>query len=175
MRTPAPDEVEAALGPVRTELLRAAHAEAAELLARADRDAAELLDGARAEARTILEEARREGEAQGAAAGRVVCARARREARAHQLVVRREAYEELRRRVTERVRELLHAPDYPSVLERLTGHARRLLGPDAEIIVHPDGGLIARVPGRRVDCTLDTLAVRALGRADVEVETLWAP
>lgn len=175
MRTPAPDEAGAALQPVRAELLRAAHAEAAGLLARAERDAADLLDDARTEARTILDEARREGETQGGAAGRDLRARALRQARAQELAARREAYEELRRRVTERVRELRHAPDYASVLERLTAHARRLLGPDAEVTVQPGGGVVAHAPGRRVDCTLDALAARALVRADVEAETLWAP
>lgn len=175
MKAPTPDRVEGALEPVRAELLRAARAEAADLLARADRDATALLERARAEARALLEDAHREGEAQGAAAGRVIRARARRTARARELTARREAYEELSRRVTAHVRELRHTADYPLLLERLARHARRLLGPDAETTVCSGGGLVAHAAGRRVDCTLDALAARALDRLGAEVEGLWAP
>lgn len=175
MKAPAPDRFEDALEPVRAELLRTARAEAAGLLARADRDATALLERARAEARALLEDAHREGEAQGAAAGRALRARARRTARARELTARREAYEELGRRATAHVRELRHTADYPLLLERLTRHARRLLGPDTETTVHSGGGLVAHAAGRRVDCTLDALAARALNRFGTEAESLWAP
>ncbi|GAU69804.1 hypothetical protein SSP35_14_01380 [Streptomyces sp. NBRC 110611] len=175
MSTPAPDEAGAALEPVRAELVRAAHAEAGALLAQADREAADLLDAARAEAAAILEEARRRGEAEGEAAGRAVRRRARHAARARELNVRREAYEELRVRATERVRALHHAADYGSVLDRLTRGARRLLGPDAEVTEHPHGGVVAHAAGRRVDRTLDVLAARALDRLGTDAETLWKP
>ncbi|MFG2859185.1 hypothetical protein [Streptomyces sioyaensis] len=175
MRTPAPDAAGAALEPVRAELLRTAHAEARELLARADREAADLLDAARAEGRAILGASRRQGEAEGAAAGRAALVQARRTARARELDVRREAYEELRLRATERVRALRHAADYEAVLDRLARRARRILGPEADVTEHPDGGVVAHAPGRRVDCTLDALAARALDRIGAEAETLWAP
>jgi vacuolar-type H+-ATPase subunit E/Vma4 len=175
MRTPPPDQVAAALEPVRTELIRAARADAEALLARADREAADLLDGARAEAQTILDEARRQGEADGAAAGRGELARARRAARGRELSVRTEVYEELRRRATARVRELRHSAGYPSALDRLSRRAQWLLGADTEVTEHPGGGVVAHAGGRRVDFTLDALAVRALDRIGAETETLWIP
>ncbi|MFD8544490.1 hypothetical protein [Streptomyces sp. NPDC059649] len=174
MRTPVPGEAGAALEPVRTELLRAAHADARALLARADREAADVLDAARAEERAILDAARRQGEAEGAAAGRAVLLQARRTARARDLGVRREAYEQLRLRAAERVRGLRDTDGYGSVLDRLTLRARGLLGPDADVTEHPDGGVVVRAGGRYVDCTLDALAARALDRIGPEVEKLWA-
>ncbi|MFD5393269.1 hypothetical protein ACFWJW_03290 [Streptomyces sp. NPDC127097] len=175
MRTPVPDEAGAALEPVRTELLRAANSEARSLLAQADREAADLLDAARAEGEAILDASRRQGEAEGQAAGRAVLIQARRTARARELGVRRKAYEQLRLRATERVRALRDTADYDAVLDRLARCARLLLGPDAEVTEHPDGGVIAHAAGRRVDCTLDALAAHALDRLGSEVETLWAP
>jgi vacuolar-type H+-ATPase subunit E/Vma4 len=175
MKAPAPDQAGDgdALGPVRAELLRAAHADADALLARTEREAAAAIDKARAEARTILAEARRQGEADGAAAARDLRMRARHEARSRQLATRRQMYDELRRRATEHVRELRQEGDYDSVLERLRQRARRLLGPDADITEHADGGVVAQAAGRRVDCTLDALAARALDRMGTEVERLW--
>ncbi|MFI7643956.1 hypothetical protein [Nonomuraea sp. NPDC049400] len=40
--------------------------------------------------------------------------------------------------------------------------------------VHPDGGVLAEGQGRRVDCTLDALAARAVDALGAEVERLWA-
>ncbi|ARF53382.1 hypothetical protein B1H19_03670 [Streptomyces gilvosporeus] len=160
---------------MRTELLRAARAEARALLSTADREAADLLDSARAEARTILDASRRQGEAEGEAAGRAALVQARRTARARELAARRDAYEQLRLRATEHVRALRHTADYGSVLDRLALRARQLLGPDTEVAEHPDGGLVAHAAGRRVDFTLDALGARALERLDTDVETLWAP
>ncbi|MGW2635202.1 hypothetical protein ACWC2K_38750, partial [Streptomyces chattanoogensis] len=126
-------------------------------------------------AQAIVEDARRQGEAAGTVAGRTALTRARRTARARELTVRREAYEELRLRATERVRALRHTADYASLLDRLGQRARRLLGPDAVVTEHPDGGVVAHASGRRVDCTLDALAARALDRIGTKAETLWEP
>ncbi|GAB7035462.1 V-type ATP synthase subunit E family protein [Streptomyces sp. NPDC021749] len=175
MRTPVPGEAGAALEPVRTELLRAAHADAQALRAEADREAADVLEAARAEERSILDEARRQGEAEGEAAGRAVLVQARRTARAGDLGARRAAYEQLRRLATARVRALRDTDGYRSLLHRLVLRARGLLGPDAEVTEHPDGGVVARAAGRYVDCTLDALAARALDRLGSEVEKLWVP
>ncbi|MEU0644976.1 hypothetical protein [Streptomyces umbrinus] len=162
-----------ALGPVRAELLRAAHADADALLARTEREAAEAIDNARVEASEILVEARRQGEADGASAARDLLLRARRETRSSQLAVRRQMYDELCRRAAEQVRELRQQSDYSSALERLEQRARRLLGPDADMTEQAAGGVVAQAPGRRVDCTLDALAAWALDRMGAEVERLW--
>jgi vacuolar-type H+-ATPase subunit E/Vma4 len=175
MTTPAPDQTTDALHPVRAGLLRAAHSDAEALLARTGREAAALLDQARAEARAILDEARRQGESDGADAARDLLVRARREARSRALAARRESYDELRREAAERVRELRGTDGFASLRERLEHRARVLLGAGAEVSEHADGGVVARVPGRRVDLSLTTLADRALDRMGAEVRSLWEP
>ncbi|MFH8475749.1 hypothetical protein [Streptomyces sp. NPDC018000] len=122
-----------------------------------------------------MEQARREGAAEGAAAGAAELLRARWNARACEQAARREAYEELHRQVTERFRALRYTADYPGVLDRLERRARQLLGPDATVAEHPDGGVIAHTAGRRSDFTLDALAARALDRLGADAEALWAP
>lgn len=175
MTSRAADHTKDALHPVRAGLLRAAHDDADTLSARAEREAAARLDQARAEARAILEDARRQGEADGADAARDRLVRARREARSRTLSARREPYEELRREAAERVRELRRADGYPLLRERLERHARVLLGPGAELTEHTDGGVVAQVPGRRVDLSLTALADRALDSMGAEVRSLWEP
>ncbi|MFF7647567.1 hypothetical protein [Streptomyces canus] len=175
MTPPAPDRATEALGPVRAELLRAAHADAEAVLARAEREAAALLDRSRAEGRAILEEARRQGEADGAATARDLLVRARREAGSRALAARREAYEALRRETAERVGELRRTTGYPGLRKQLEQRARVLLGPGAEVSEHPGGGVVARAPGRRVDLSLTALAERALDRLGGEVRSLWEP
>lgn len=171
---PAPDRA-AALEPVRAQLLRSAHADAQARLAAADRQAAAVLEHARETAEASLDEARRQGEADAAQARTGELTRARRRARAAQLAVRRQAYEELRRRVTDRVLGLRQADEYAALLDLLGERARGLLGPDAELAEDKDGGLVGHVPGRRADLTLRTLAERALDRLGGEAETLWTP
>ncbi|MDX3633414.1 MULTISPECIES: V-type ATP synthase subunit E family protein [Streptomyces] len=174
MTTPETDRVtDDALAPVRAELLRAAHADAEAVGARAEREATALIDKARHKAREILDDARRQGEADGAASARDIRVHARREARSRQLSVRRQMHEELRERATERVRAVHRSADYAWIRGLLEQRARRVLGPDAEVTEDPRGGVVARAPGRRVDCTLDALAARALNRMSAEVTSLW--
>ncbi|WP_406253808.1 hypothetical protein [Streptomyces chartreusis] len=175
MTTPAPEQTPKALSPVRAELLRAAHTDAEALLARSEREAAALLDQAHAEARTILDEARQQGEADGADAARDVLVRARRQARSRTLTARRDSHEELRRDAADRVRALRRTDGYASMRTLLEHRARILLGSDAEVTEHPDGGVIARVPGKQVDLSLTALADRALDRMGAEVRSLWEP
>lgn len=175
MTSRAPDRTTDALDPVRSGLLRAAHADADALLARTEREAAARLDQARAEARAILDEARRQGEADGADAARDLLVRARREARSRTLSARRKPYEDLRREAAERVRELRRADGYAALRERLEQRARVLLGTGAEVTEHADGGVVAQVPGRRVDLSLTVLAERALDSMGAEVRSLWEP
>ncbi|MBD0422708.1 V-type ATP synthase subunit E [Streptomyces sp. TRM S81-3] len=175
MTIPAPDQTADTLAPVRAGLLREAHADAEALLTRTEREAATLLDQARAEAQAILVRARRQGEADGANAARDLLVRARREARSRTLAARREAYEELRREAAQRVRGLRGTDGYASLRERLEHRARILLGPDAEVSEHADGGVVARTPGKRADLSLTALADHALDRTGAEVRSLWEP
>ncbi|MFE9773703.1 hypothetical protein ACFYOV_18945 [Streptomyces sp. NPDC005931] len=175
MTRPVADRAAEALAPVRAEVLRAARADAEQILARAAAEDAARLERARTEARTILGEARRLGEADGVAAARGLLVAARREARARALTVRREAYEDLRRTAAERVGQLRDTAEGALLRERLEERARALLGPGAEVSGHPDGGVVARAPGRRVDFSLTTLAERALDRMGAEVRHLWEP
>ncbi|MET9848340.1 hypothetical protein [Streptomyces ossamyceticus] len=175
MTTPAPDQTKDVLHPVRAGLLRAAHADAEARLARAEQEAAALLARARAEARAILDDARRQGEADGSDAARDLLVRARRETRSRTLAARRAAYEGLHREAAERVRALRGTDGYASLRQWLEQRARILLGPAAEVSEHADGGVVARVPGRRVDLSLTTLADRALDRMRGEVRSLWEP
>ncbi|WP_338674837.1 V-type ATP synthase subunit E [Streptomyces sp. SCSIO 30461] len=174
MKSAAPDHA-SALAPVREELLRSARADAEEVLARAGRDAEALLDAARARAAAILDDARRHGEAEATRGRTAELTRVRRTIRARELGVRRQAYEELRRRAAERVRDLRDTADYPVIRDRLHQRARRLLGPGARVTEHPSGGFVAQAAGCRADCSLDALAARVLDRFCAETETLWAP
>ncbi|GGR83988.1 hypothetical protein GCM10010269_23900 [Streptomyces humidus] len=175
MTAAASDRTANALHPVRTGLLRAAHADAEALLARADREAASLVEQARSDARALVAEARRQGEADGADSARDLLVRARREARSRTLGARREAYGRLRREAAERVGGLCATEGYAALRERLEQRARALLGPGAEVTGHADGGVVARTPGRRVDLSLTELADRALDRMGGEVRRLWEP
>jgi vacuolar-type H+-ATPase subunit E/Vma4 len=174
MTTP-PAERSDALGPVRAALLQAAHSDAATLLAQARQVAASALDDARAQAEAIVNEARRQGEADGKAATVQALTRARRTARARELSARGTAYAQLRRRAAEHVRRLRDGEAYPALRERLAVLARELLGPGACVTEHPDGGVVATCPGRRVDLSLDALAARALDRLGADTEALWEP
>ncbi|MFF5157669.1 hypothetical protein ACFY3N_15675 [Streptomyces sp. NPDC000348] len=173
MTSRAPDRTTDPLHPVRAGLLRTTHADAEALLSRTGREADALLGRARAEARAILEEARRQGAAEGADAARGLLVGARREARSRTLAARREAYEELRREATGRVRGLRATRGYALLRERLEHRARALLGSGAEVSEHPDGGVVARAPGRRADLSLTALADRALDRTGAEARSLW--
>ncbi|GAB2784046.1 hypothetical protein GCM10027073_16010 [Streptomyces chlorus] len=175
MTAGAPDRMPDALHPVRTGLLRAAHADAEALLARVELETAARLDQARAEAGAILDDARRQGEADGADAARGLLVKARRKARSRTLPARREAYETLRREAAERVRELRRTDGYASLRELLEQRARTLLGPGAAVTEHADGGVVAQGPGRRVNLSLTALAERALDGLGAEVRSLWEP
>ncbi|WNZ06584.1 hypothetical protein [Streptomyces sp. 11x1] len=175
MTPTTPGRTADALDPVRAEMLRAARTDAEALSARAATEAAAVLDGAGAGAAAVLDEARRQGEADGATAARDLLLRARREARSRILSARREAYDDLRRAIADRVGELRRTDDYADLRGRLERLARALLGPDAEVTEHPEGGVVARAPGRRVDLSLTALADRALDRLGGEVRVLWEP
>ncbi|WP_326648142.1 MULTISPECIES: hypothetical protein [unclassified Streptomyces] len=171
--TRPPDEPADPLEPARAELRREAEADAAQLLAEAHKDAADTLAAARAEAAEILDRARREGEADGASAAAEERTRARATARALELAAQGETYRELHRRVVKHVQQ--SGRDSAPVQASLQRRARSLLGPEARITAHADGGVVAVVSGRRADLSLTALATRALDRASTEAESLWAP
>lgn len=164
-----------ALEPVRAALRDAARRDAAAALAQADADAATVVEEARAQAAAVVAEARRQGERDAAAVRARERARAHREARGRVLRAQRVAYEELRRRSRAAARTVRDRPDYPDLLDRLRARLLDVLGPDAAVREHPDGGLVAEAPGRRIEATLDSLADQALSDLGAGVEGLWAP
>ncbi|WP_141585787.1 hypothetical protein [Actinomadura sp. WMMA1423] len=164
-----------ALAPVRGALADRARTEAARLVADAERDAAATTGGARAEAARILAEAQAAGRADGALAAAVARSRARAASRAIVLRARRQAYDELRRRIRREVRALFDGPDAPANERALTARARGLLGTGALIGRAGGGGLVARVPDAEVDLSADALTDRAMAALGTEVAELWAP
>lgn len=173
MRAPAPRRAEAALAPLRAALLVRALADADATLGRARADARSVLADAAARARRVLMDAAEQGRVDGAAAAGARRLRARRTARATVLAARRAVREETRRRVLEGVGALRSAPDYPTLRDGLVALAREVLGPAAEVVEDPAGGVVARVPGRLLDCTLPALAGHAFDRLGPRLEEVW--
>ncbi|MFD8530005.1 V-type ATP synthase subunit E family protein [Streptosporangium canum] len=164
-----------ALAPVVDALLRRARADAETIITTAEDEAAEMIAAARWEAQAVLAEARASGAAQARAYAAMEHARAQRRARRVELAAQREVLEELRGRAVTAVRSLRDDPCYPRLLERLGELARQAGGGDLVVSEHSDGGVVAEGRGRRVDCTLDALAGRAVDALGGEVERLWAP
>ncbi|GAA3248043.1 V-type ATP synthase subunit E family protein [Nonomuraea helvata] len=164
-----------ALAPLIEALFRQAGIDARAITARAEEEAAELVAAARQEARTILADARADGAAQAEVHAVTERVHAERRARAMKLAAQREALDELCVRAMAEVRTLRDDPCYPRLLDRLSALAREAGGADMVVKEHPDGGVLAEGPGRRVDCTLDALAARAVDALGAEVERLWAP
>jgi vacuolar-type H+-ATPase subunit E/Vma4 len=172
---PLPAQVRATLVPVRDSLLARARADADAVLAQADADAEAVLSAARARAAALVAEARAAGERDAAVLAARDRARAQRKARAAVLHAQTGVYQELRRRSLAAVRALRDDPVYPCLLEALRDRARDRLGADAVVREHPDGGVVAEVPGRRLDATLDALTDDALDGLGGEVRRLWEP
>ncbi|MET0765956.1 MAG: V-type ATP synthase subunit E family protein [Blastococcus sp.] len=175
MRAVSRADLRTALEPVRRGLLARARADADALLAQADTDAEATLAAARVEAAALLAQARAEGERDAEVVRARERARARREARATVLRAQAAVYDEVRRQGRAAVRALRSDPAYPALLDALRARAHAELGPDAAVREHPDGGLVAEVPGRRLDARLDTLADAALDGLGGAVRQLWAP
>jgi len=165
----------AALAPLREALLAQARAEADRLTAEAVAQAEEDLARADAQASAVIAGARAEGAADAAALVQAARASARRRARRTRLAAQTRAYAELRRRSIAALGALRDSPAYPAWLAALTEQARTALGPSAAVTEHPAGGIVATVPGRRLDLSLPALADRAMADLGEEVVTLWAP
>lgn len=159
-------------GPARRAALADAHAEAEHLLDLARQRSAAAVAAARLGAgeqrQETLEAARHAAEAD----ARRVLSAARRSAHALVLSARREIYAELGRDVTERA--FGRREDYEAISSQLIGDARRRLGEHVEIVPAPDGGIIARAPGRQIDYSLPTQVGRCLAQLDDEVRALWS-
>ncbi|KAF5999141.1 hypothetical protein ACFYRG_36000 [Streptomyces mirabilis] len=162
-----------ALDPVRAELLRAARASADAVRERARADAEETLRAARGTADEVLAQARGLGEADGAAEAARERVRAVQDAWAAELAARSEVYADLRAAVRTGVRRAMAEGAVPQA--RLAEAARALLGTQARVTTVAEGGVMAEVPGRRVDLSADALADRALERLGAQAETLWRP
>lgn len=165
----------AALEPVRTELLRAARADADRRLAEAEACRARIVANAKARAEAIVAEARRRGGEDAADDAASVRRHARRTARADILATRTQIHDELRGRVVAGVLARREGPGYASLVDGMTRRARRLLGPDADITPAPEGGLVATAGGRRVDYSLTAVAARALDGLGGRAQELWEP
>lgn len=164
----------AALAPVQSALLTRARADAGAVLDEARREADHVRAAARDRATQIIEASRAEGEAEARAAAAVALTRRRRQARDVVLAARRELFDELLRECRAGARALRDAPDYRDVRARLTRLAVATLGPDAVVEESPDGGVVAKAGGRRLDLTLPTLADREVERLGAGVNRLWA-
>ena len=171
MSTPT---VTAALAPVRAHLLRSALDQAALIRADARRAAADITAQARRDAEAVVARAQSAGQAEAALLSAAELSRAHHEARSLLLGVQREAADALRDQVHAAVATLPHEPGYDQLAHGLTRLARTTAGPGAMVTPDPSGGVVARAPGIRVDCSLTRLAdlaVEALGR----MRDLWTP
>lgn len=163
---------EAALGPVRAEMLRQAAQDAAEAVTRARDDAAATITRARQEADAAVAKARADGAAQAGPVAMAELSRSRQVARSVALGADVTIRDEVVRRIKDAVLALRDEPDYPLLRERLGELAARVTGPGAVVTEHPQGGVIARADGVTVDCSLPRLANRAIAALDTRIAAL---
>lgn len=160
-----------ALAPVIAALLARARTEAEQELADARREADSTLADARAEARRILAEAAAAGRAAAAESIAAEHQRARREARALELAVQREIYDDFAHRVAAAVSR---AFTDPLMRARLVASVRAELGPDASVCDGDGGGVLGVAPGKRLDLGVQAVTARAVEALGDEVRELWA-
>jgi hypothetical protein len=164
-------EREASLEPLRAALIARANDDAGHGRAGAEASEREAVAGAHEQAAALLAAARVQGERDAAALHVIELARTRRRAREVVLHAQRDAYEELRERAEEAVRELLRDPIWH---QQLITVLRRQLGEQAELCEQPDGGVIAQEPdGRSIDTSVVALADQAV--AALDLDRLWTP
>jgi vacuolar-type H+-ATPase subunit E/Vma4 len=165
----------AAVGPVRTHMLRRAAEQASRILADARREADAIVSQGRSSAERAVSQAREEGRREAADLAAGERSRGRSDARSVLLGARREMHEELRGRVGGAVTGLRDEPGYDQLLERLTGMARQAAGPDAVLSAPAAGGVVARSAEVLVDCSLPRLADLAVEALAADVQALWVP
>ncbi|MBS2965896.1 hypothetical protein KGA66_22800 [Actinocrinis puniceicyclus] len=173
MSVPLRAERSAALDPVRDRLIGRARQDADAVTAAARADAEAVIAAARDQARAVLDEAREQGGAEAAAQTRAARSAARREARGMLLAAQRAVYDAVRESIELNVLALREAPDYAALVAVLERRVHDLLGPRAEITADARGGVVAAVPGKRVDLSLPAIAARAVERLDDEAVRLW--
>jgi vacuolar-type H+-ATPase subunit E/Vma4 len=156
--TVAHRDVVVALAPLVAALRSAAEGEAQALVGSARAEAQEAVSAARAQADRMLARAREKGTADGEAVLAAERARAEREARGIVLRAAGDAYEASRRAAREAVSRLKDDPDFAIVDAALRSRARAAIGDDASLTEAESGGIIATVPGRRLDLSLASLA-----------------
>ena len=158
-----------ALAPLRAALRAAAAADVDGLLAGAEADATEQIAAALARAETIVAQARAEGAADAAVVLAGPRARARREARAITMRAQRDAYRSLREASRAAARRHVDQPGHLKVRERLATAARARLG-SGPVTTRE---MVTEAAGRRIDCSLDGFADRAVDALGSKVEGLW--
>jgi vacuolar-type H+-ATPase subunit E/Vma4 len=168
-------EVDKALAPVRTYLLRGAEAEASRILAEARAQADSVVQQARGGAAEMTDRARAQGEADAGAGAAAERSRGRDQARSVVLGAQFEAYQDLRAKVLAAAGGLRTEPGYQELLNRLVIMAARAAGPGAAVTAQPEGGVLARSGDIVVDCTLPRLASRAVDELGDQVRQLWTP
>jgi hypothetical protein len=154
-----------ALAPVRRAITEAARRREQEALDRAGAEADAVLAAAAAEAGDLLAQARAEGARTGAEQAALEAARVRRDAHRTVLAARTAARADLSRRVAAAVEALSTDPRYPALRARLAAECRDRLGPDAEVVEAPGGGVVGRAGSRRLDLSLAVLAALAAEEA----------
>jgi vacuolar-type H+-ATPase subunit E/Vma4 len=165
----------AALAPVRARVRSDASAAAERVLASARAQSAATLTRARRDAGNVVEQAAAEGRAAAAELAAAELGRGRERAQLTVLSARREAYDELRRRVRAAAGSLPGTPGYDQLATRLADMAARAAGPGATVIVPPAGGVVARSGQVLVDCSLPRLAGLAIEALGDRVLELWTP
>ncbi len=122
------------------EVSRRAHHRAVEIAEEARRRAAAIVEGAQQEADSLRRQSRQASERQVAAVVRRNEARAELEARRRFIVLREAPIDRIWRAAEERLRELVHQPNYRDVLRRCAFRAAAELGADELVLAaDPEG------------------------------------
>jgi vacuolar-type H+-ATPase subunit E/Vma4 len=159
-------------GPVRSAALADAHAQADRLPDQARERSAAAVVAARQRADELREDSLVQARRAADADAQRVLSSARASARGLLLSARRDVYGAVVRDLTEQASSRRN--DYQAATEQLIDDARRRLGEDVDISAAPDGGIIARVPGRQIDYSLSTQVGRCLAQLGDEVAALWS-
>jgi len=159
--------------PLRQAIAAEAGRRADELGQEAAEEGDAMVRAARAEAARIIAAAVADGRAAGEIVARDGSARARRAASERVLAHREAARLRLRDEIRAGARELARDRSYPDMRRSLEARGRALLGPDAVVTDHPDGGLVVEAGSRRLDLSLPALADAAWERMPEEVRGVW--
>lgn len=168
-----PSGSSAAAAPLRAAIYDRAAAAARATAGEAERRAAEMIADAERQASAIADRAVEAGRTAAQADAAQRSARERRRAHELQLAARESLRRDLEARVLALAVELRTGQEYPRLMDALRGEVSTLLGPEATIEEHPDGGVVASLGARRVDLSLPSLARATLESMSGEVAELW--